>query len=281
MELQKYKDFNEQVEDFYNQLKTNFLESVEQADDKQYAQEYYRSIYFTRNPEVPKESFFFNTLSKFLIHNYRLNNESAIEKTIDELYLIRERAEQTLNITLDIYAESPEEPMGYLEEARLEHELYLLALDIPELVNMLARFLAIEKLMLEFPKNDDVELFSLQAPIMTAKKAHNRKRDDSVVFTESQHLSALFFLLNSVGLVARRDYALASLARFTHLISRTPITEVDNSPKLSMIKRILSFKKNQPSLKDLEFILPYFDKLGLEDAVSDIEKEIKAKEEGL
>ncbi len=280
MELMKYNDFDVQVDEFYNQLKTNYLNQIELATDKEYAKAFFYSQYFERNVNVPKDSFFFNTLSKTLIHNYRLNPEMAIFNTMDKLYLIRERAELILNATLDSYDYAQIDSRSFLQEELLEKELYLLALEVPELVNLLALFLAIKKLKAEFPKDDSIELFSLDAPLLTENTAKKSKAKTTAVFTESQQIIAIHFILESLGVQARRDYSLAAYARFTHLIARKSITIIENSPKHGMIKRLHNYKdEKHPSLKDLKSILPYFKDMRLDAIVEKIEMEINFKEE--
>jgi len=281
MELRKYNDFDVQVDEFYNQLKTNYLSQIELAKDKEYAKAFFYSQYFERNVNVPKDSFFFDTLTKLLVHHYRLNPEMAIFNTLDQLHLARERAEFVLNTAFDVYdVDSRSEPMSFMQEEVLEKELYLLELDIPELVNLLAIYLATKRLMAEFPKNETVELFSLEAPLLTDKTSFKSNAKVSARFTESQQVLAIHFLFESLGIQARRDYSLSAYARFTHLIARREITVIENSPKHSMIKRLLNFKdEKHPSLKDLKAILPYFKDMRLDGIVANINKEIKFKED--
>jgi len=280
MKLRKYKDFDEQVNDFYNQLKTDYVSQVEQAEDKEYAKTFYHSLYFERNVNVPKNSFFFDSLSKLLVHHYRLNPKMAIFNTIDQLHIVRGRAEIMLNAKLDVYDDSKSEPISFLQEEQLEKELYLLSLDIPELVNLLALFLATKKLMAEFPKNESIKLFSLDAPLLTENNTTKGKAKVTATFTESQQILAIHFLFESLGIQARRDYSLSAYARFTHLIARKNITIIENSPKHGMIKRLLNFKdEKHPSLKDLKAILPYFKDMRLDGIVENINKEIKFKED--
>lgn len=276
MQLSKHKDFNEQIINFHQGLKTIYLQKVEEADNKKYAKAFYRSTVFEKNPNLPKNSFFFDTLSRLLLHNYRLNKENAILNTFNELYLIREKAEIALDISIELLAENLNESSSIYE---IETESYIISLDLPQLTRLLALYLATRKLMTEFPKDEGIELFSLDMPLLDKKSTHNRKLEASVTFTESQQILSLHFLLSHVGLQTRTDHSLADFTRFTHLLSRSPITKVDNSPKLKSIKRLLDYKSNHPTLKDLEFILPFFKNIGLEGAVKLIEQEIKAKKE--
>lgn len=280
METQLNKDFNEKVEAYKEQLKTVYQQKVAEADDKNYAKEFYRSSIFEQNPNTPKNSYFFNLLSSLLLHNYRLNKTTAFEKTINELGKIRERAEVFTNTLIDVYTDEDAEPITYLEEENLETELYLLSLDLKDLVKLLALFLATKLLLKEFPKDESVEVFSIDRPI-EKKTTHNRKLEATVTFSESQQILALHYLLEHLGLHTRRDHNLSDFARFAHLLSRTQITTIDNSPKLSMTKRLFNPKNDHPSLKDLLFIKPFFEKMGLDGIVSIINNEIKYKNENI
>lgn len=278
METELNFDFNNKVVELKTQLTTLYQKKVEQADDKTYARQFYRTSILEQNPNIPKNSYFFNLLTRVLMHNYKLQKATAFEKTMNELGPIRQKAEAYLNILLDVYTDEASEPTTYLEEDNLETELYLLSLDYSELTNSLALFLANTLVLEELPDSATFQTLNIEKS-SKPKSTHNRKLDATVTFTESQQVLALHLLFEHLGLHPRRDHSLSDFARFAHLLSRTQITTIDNSPKLSMTKRLLNPKNEHPSLKDLLVIKPYFEKIGLDSIVEKIDTEIKFKQE--
>lgn len=277
MSAEQKKDFPERVATYYKQLKQLYLTKVSEAENKKYAQAYYHTLYFEKNIKLPQNSFFFDALSRILLHEYQINSTEAIFRVMDELYTIRSKSRIIADTIVAEYMDSHPSSMDYIESEKIEEEYYLLSLDITELAELLALFIAVKQLKQEFPKDETMALFSLDMPV---KALDNIKliEENATLFTESQQILALHFLFESLGIVARKDYSLSAYTRFAHLLSRKPITRIENSPKHSMVKRLLNYKNEHPSIKDLQTILPYFQDMRLDKIVEEIEKEIRYKE---
>lgn len=279
METGKTGGFDDWVRGYYCELESLYLDKIEGAENKEYARSFYRTLLFERNAKLPKDSFFFNTLSKIFLHNYRLNKANAIIKTIDQLHLIRDRAEMEITFLEDLYQNKSAESFFLVEET-IESEWYLLSLEIHEISDLLAYFLAVRLLLEAYPKNQEVEPFSLEAPLLENKKIPvNKKQEYTTTFTEHQQILALHFLLKQLGITPRADVNISDVARFAHLITKHPITHIDNSRKSQILKNILSEKSDKKHLSDLQFIRPFFEKLLLNKAVETIDQEIKDRKE--
>ena len=280
MDIDKSKlEFDELSEYYLNQLERNYLEKIETSGNKQYTREYYRAVLFERNPKIPKDSFFFEILTKTFLHFFRLNtnSEDAVLATFDNLYEIKERAKKELLLALELYeAESISDEEIYSIQSMVEKENHLLSLEYYELSDLLAFFLAIRKLLEKYPKDEKIELFSIDAPLEDKPRSGTQRiHDYTLVFTERQQMFALYFLMEQLGLSAARDYNKSDLARFAHLLSKQPWTKLDNSGKYKTLKNLMSKKSSTQNINDLDSILGFFEALDLQKAVKMINAEIE------
>lgn len=272
-----HNDFDAQVSHYYNSIKALYEKKVAESDNKEYAREHYRDALLERNPKLPKDSFFFNALSKLLIHNYRLNKENALLDTFDDLYKIRRRAEMELAVVEEMYGEFTEEELTFLQVRSIDQEHYLLALEWHELTDLLACFLATRILLEEIPKNESIELYGLKEPL-TERTDFNRKKPYSVVFTEHHQAYAAYYLLYHLGIIPGRDCNKSDFYRLVHLLAGHNITHVDNQNKKKIINKLISQKLTEKDIPDLKFIRPFFEKIGLDAIVQMIDNEIRGIE---
>lgn len=107
------------------------------------------------------------------------------------------------------------------------------------------------------------------------EEAIKSSKDNSGEFTTSRQLLTIYFLLKSLGVEPRSTVDIAPVARFAHLITGTTFVKLQNSNLYKKLKKVPNFKEDKALAKDLEFIIPFFKELNLEDTVSLIEKEIK------
>ena len=94
-------------------------------------------------------------------------------------------------------------------------------------------------------------------------------------FTISRQLLTLYFLLKTLGVEPRSTVDIAPVARFAHLITGTTFGKLQNSNLYKKLKKVPNFKEDKALIKDLEFIIPFFKELNLENSVDLIEQEIK------
>ncbi|NGF77175.1 hypothetical protein G5B10_14900 [Fluviicola sp. SGL-29] len=282
MEVSKTDNFFEDlVSKYIFELENLYLQKIEQSDNKKYASAFYRSSIFERNPKIPKESIFFNFLSRIFLHHYRLNRHSALDETFGKLPDIKFKTEVEIVLLEEMYEEDTNDSFHFLSD-RIGNEQYLMSLEYHELTDLLAFFLAIKSLLEKYPKSEEIEPFSLNAPISEMEKgALNRKHEYSVTFSDKQQALALYFLMEHIGITPRADVNMTDVARFLHLLSNQPITVLDNSAKYGILKKMFNGKSDKAYLKDLETILPYFQKLQLDKAQRMIQEEIKEIKENL
>lgn len=204
-----------------------------------------------------------------------------MDETFSKLPDIKFRTEVEIALLEEMYEEETNENFHFLSD-RIGNEQYLMSLEYHELTDLLAFFLAIKSLLEKYPKSEEIEPFSLDAPISEMEKgALNRKHEYSVTFSDKQQALALYFLMEHIGITPRADVNMTDVARFLHLLSNQPITVLDNSAKYGILKKLFNGKSDKAYLKDLETILPYFQKLQLDKAQRMIQEEIKEIKENL
>lgn len=274
--------FEEKVTEYIHVLELLYLQGVEGSDNKSYAKAFYRKILLTENKNIPWDSIYFNILAKVFLHSYRLKRSTVLYQTFSRLSDIKKLADSQIFLIEQIHPDEYLEGKHYYNET-LEYELVLMGMDYPDLVDLLANYLAIKILLEKYPQGEEVEPFSLEAPLheISTNGAVNRIHEYTVVFSDRQQSLAMYFLLEHMGIRNRADVNMSDVARFLHLLSNQPITKMDNSAKYGVLKKLFKGKATQSYLSDLEIILPYFQKLDLDRAVRLISQEIEEIKENL
>jgi hypothetical protein len=94
-------------------------------------------------------------------------------------------------------------------------------------------------------------------------------------YTKSRQLLAIHYLLyTGFGLEPRSSAGVSSLARFAHLLTGTAFTNLQNSELYKKYLRMPNYKAGNELVSDLQFIRPYFNDLGITEAVKQIDAEI-------
>ncbi|WP_157976940.1 hypothetical protein [Taibaiella helva] len=92
--------------------------------------------------------------------------------------------------------------------------------------------------------------------------------------TKSRQLLAIYYLLKALGIEARNNGSVSSVARWAHLLTGTKFTTIQNSDIYKKYLRMPNYKTDVPLIEDLKFIRPYFVDLGIEGAVGLIDEEL-------
>ncbi len=276
MNTNKDNDFDSTVEAYFNLLQFTYEVQISKADNKKYARAHFRLILFEKHPKLPRDSFFFDMLSKLFLHNYRLKRDSALINTFDQLYIIRERAELELSLLEEIYYESQEGSHALIQSNDIEKEYYLLSLDWHELTDLLALFLATRKLMVTYPKDETVNLYGLNEPLndKTSYLKALPKKDHNHSFTRNQQLLAVYYLLMASEIKPRKSADITKYAELVNLIMGIPFTSIQNTDTYKKLKKAPLFLKDKFLLENLIFVQEYFKKANFSRAVDLIEIEI-------
>ena len=116
--------------------------------------------------------------------------------------------------------------------------------------------------------------YYLESEHPLVEEAKEGIKNNSSEFTTSRQLLTIYFLLKSLGVEPRSTVDIAPVTRFAHLITGTTFVKLQNSNLYKKLKKVPNFKGDKALVKDLEFIIPFFRELNLEDTVSLIEREI-------
>lgn len=110
-------------------------------------------------------------------------------------------------------------------------------------------------------------------PIGSSEKATNAEKTGGI--TKARQLLAIYFLLKSQGIEHRADTSVSAVARLIHLISNTPLTNIQNSDIYKKYREMPYYKKGKELLADLEFIKPFFEAVNLKDVLNLVNAEIE------
>jgi hypothetical protein len=266
-------EFEDLVSLHIQKLEIIYLKEVKNADNQRYAKAFYRTTLFENNSSLPKDSYFFDRLSRTFLHYYRMDTKNAIHLIFDKLNEIKDRAEQELVLTNVLQnLDQEDEALSFSFEEEQEYNLILL--DYPDIYDLLAYFLATRKLCDKYPEDKEVKALSIKAPLTDRPKT-NRKQEYSETFSVNLQLLAIHFFLLQVGIIPRVDSDLKPIARMAHLLSNKGITDMDNSGLYSSAKKLFNKIDGKKHLKDLKRILPFFDKLNFDKASNTIKNEIE------
>lgn len=95
--------------------------------------------------------------------------------------------------------------------------------------------------------------------------------------TEARQLLAIYYLLKTGFRIEHRENKnVSEIARFAHLMTGEKFTTLQKSNIYKKYQLIPNYNKGEYLIKDLQYIKPYFQELGLTKAVEEIDLEIQA-----
>lgn len=266
--------FRESIAAYVEVLRKAYIDKVEKAEDREYAESYYQSLLFLNNEMVPYPTVLFNELLVTYRHHQRLfGSDNAYEKTIELVPEIRKIAENNLNNAKQYLlgrTQSPVSPL-YVEQIENDRE------QLTDLVH-------IEERVLQFT---DENLSGVLAIHLAGQQLYEEYRNPEVKeesskgqYTLNERLLALSILLESLGFRQGLNEDRTTLAALYHLVMDKTFndsTKIKNSniyKSLGMIPKVV----NDPTkLKSyLQNIRPFFEKANMIKALELIDQRIES-----
>jgi hypothetical protein len=270
--------FVKSITDYERILEKDYLLRLEEADDKEYASNYYQNMLFSQNEMVPYPSVMFHELEYTFQHHSKLNGlNKAYEKSMEFMEGIRsianealENAKSYLNGNSQIklhgwYLDQLENDNRKLSEL-VEIEERIAKLTDENLSGALSIHLAGQRL---YEKHNDSEEQALG-------KVENSKGQ----FTQNERTLALYILLESLGFRQGLNEDRTTLAALYHLIMDKNFNDSTKIKNSNIYKALGSVPDvvNDPSKlsKYLQNIRPIFEKANMENALKLIAEKIKS-----
>jgi len=254
--------FDSALSIYYPRLKEAYLDGVKNADDKEYAAGYFRTILFEDNPAIPSKTVFFDELRTLFDHFYKLYGYAAISPVIDHLVPIREKSRKALEL-IERYSEGSTDPdffelpeyyvdlldYGANPAEIIGQEKQALALTDQQIIELLALHSATIKLEKEF-----------RPGIVSQEGEPESEGDRKDRFKRPQQVLAFHFLMEATGCNSN-SANITDLARLLHKLIGVPEPKnIANSDLYKMLKNPTgNYDRN--TLLHLRAILPYFEKL--------------------
>jgi hypothetical protein len=247
---------------YYTRLKNAYRDGVKDSFNKEYAADYFRTILLEENEAIPTKTVFFDELRTQFDHFYGLYGNAAVSHVVERLKTIREKSREALaqierlhdGLGEPDFMELPALYDQQLEDGAMvteiiEQEKHVLSLTDQQVVELLALYVAIQKLQRELRPD-------------TASTDHEPKPDTSRKdrLTRSQQVLVYYFLLTASG-VTYSGVSITDCARLLHkLIGVSEPDDIANSDLYKKLKNPLG-KYDRKTIQDLRAILPYFEKL--------------------
>lgn len=256
--------FIQKQQEHFNTLKSQLVESLAEADDKEYAKTYYVEKFTQTILNWKNESIFFWKVMDELNHQIRLSKDNGFQAFIDDLGRIRQEAEVEIqeygNELLVANAMNPSDELTSM----LEREESLLKLSEIELVNRIAQYSAAIQLKKKYsqPKKQPLEGIS-------------QKLEDKLPFTRNQQLLATYFVLKQAGIEPRKTTEISNYTRLVHLLSNTSYKKVQDGMFYKKVSILPNISIDRALKLDLLKIRKYFVEIESSAIVDLIDIEIK------
>lgn len=253
--------FQENIKYYYNVLKKGYLFEIENASDKSYAKQHFQDILFINNEFIPNQTILFDGLKLAYEHFYKLNQQTAYDKTFELLADYQNISTQAKNEAIaiengDKNKSIPDHYVLYIQSNKftlkelIQSEELILKSTVENLSAALALYIAGQQLYKEFNT------------IETNQTLKKSKINYGHVFTQKQQVLSLYFLMKAYGINTKIDADMTTLSALYHLILGVPFKSYDKLKNTNIYKNLRSapeiFKSDAYYLKNLKVIRPYF-----------------------
>jgi len=130
--------------------------------------------------------------------------------------------------------------------------------------------------------NNSLERLYLQEPSEKTQVTKPISKEESLgdqpdkEMTRSRQMLTIYYLLKAVFYIEhRRSTNVSDIAKFVHLMTGIKFNGLNNSDIYKKYQTIPAHKEGAELIKDLRFIRPYFESLGINDAVKMIQTDIE------
>jgi hypothetical protein len=265
---------------FYNSLKKRYLDGIEKAADKDYAQDYYCRLLFTENELTPSYSVFYLILISTFTHHKKLGKDNPIELTLKSLPVIKEMASNMIEQTIIIHSSLSDRfyQLNWLYVKAIEEK----STSILELINT-------EQRLLKYSNEKVVLLLALDQATQVLSEEYSVLEDDSnrsffvdplitpqtigSKFTRSQQVLIAYYISQLFGRKHKKNVSKCAVA--LHDFLEIPYTQITNSELYKKLLHPLTFSSAKTTLLNLEIIRSFFKDTGFDSAIALIDVDIE------
>lgn len=266
---------------FYERLKESYSRQQEKAKDKDYARQFFIQALLEENKLLPKHSLFFETLKFTFEHFDKLGFDDALQLTLDQLDTIREQTENVLHQDFALYQTGLEQMerlnwvyLNAMEQGGIsilslfDQDTRLMKKSVGSLITLLAAYQATQQLINELsaaPKKETETIEQLGQLIRT------NQSNESVFLTRSQQVLVFYYFIQLLG--KRADRNVSKKAESLHLFLGLPFSQITHSELYKKMLHPLSFSSKSATIKNLQTVRGFFEKLGVDEAFQLIDKD--------
>lgn len=258
--------FQESIKHYYDVLKNGYLSEIESASDKEYARQHFQNVLFIDNEYIPNQTILFDGLKLAYEHFFKLNSETAFDKTFELLSEYQNISTKSKNEAIaflggDKNTSIPDHYLHYINsnlftiEQLIQSEEMILKSSFENLVAALALYIAGQQLSKKF-KIDAID-----------ESQKGVKTTYGQTFTQKQQVLALYFLMKAYGINSKLDSDMTTLSALYHLILGVSFISFDKLKNTNIYKNIRTspniFTSDSAYLKNLKIIRPFFENTSL------------------
>jgi hypothetical protein len=272
------EQFNRAFQHNYSVLKDAFIQEVGKASDREYAIRHFRKILFEQNELIPYHTVFFQELIATFLHLNRLDESTALERTLEYLPQIRKISQRASEQVTAALSGSPvlqftRLPKAYKEflsdesndlsaDEMLAQEQLAISSTEENTIALLALYLATQQLLLETEPETKEEVTAV-------------KQDHTHRFTRSQQILFAHYLFKIAGIEARVNADISACAELVHGLTGVPYSSIKNSELYKKFRDPIGNASPAKVKQDLELIRSYFAKLDHPRLLELIDKDIR------
>lgn len=279
--------FYKRLEFYLLYLKTTCLSAIEQANDKAFAENYYRKNMFEDCVFIPMHTVFFDELISRYILYQKLGYKDYLQQTMDCLEKVQQLSFDALEDALICFMQQGKPnviqtlPNHYKEMLKIgeysideiiQHERNALRKTPEEVADILAFYQATQILATEFKVKDEDQntLIEKDLNFKNGAKLHGWTRNQQVLFFY------YMFLLTGMD---RNNCNVTACAKVIHSVLGIENENVVNSDIYKKLLNPLNQTSKKMTIKNLNFIKEYFIELNNHKALQLIEKDIQKLED--
>lgn len=272
------EQFDQAFQHNYTVLKDAFLQEVGNASNREYALQHYRNILFEQNELIPYRTVFFQELITTFQHLNRLDESTALERTLEyrpQICEISQRAFQQVKIALSsspvlqfsqlpaLYQEflTDESNDRSLEEMAEQEQLAMKSTE-ENTIALLALYLSTQQLLSETEP-------------ATKEEAAETKQNHVHQFTRSQQVLFAHYIFKIAGIEPRLNADISTCAEIVHGLTGMPYSTIKNSEIYKKFRDPIGNSSQTKVKQDLELVRSYFAKLDHPKLLELIDKDIR------
>lgn len=266
---------------FYERLKESYSRQQERAKDKDYARQFFIQALIEENKLLPKHSLFFETLKFTFEHFDKLGFDDALQLTLDQLDTIREQTENVLHQDFALYQTGFEQMerlnwvyLNAMEQGGIsilslfDQDTRLMKKSVGSLITLLAAYQATQQLINELSAVPQKETETVE---QLGQLIRANQSNESAFLTRSQQVLVFYYLIQLLG--KRADRNVSKKAESLHLFLGLPFSQITHSELYKKMLHPLSFSSKSATIKNLQTVRGFFEKLGVDEAFQLIDKD--------